>query len=605
MRFSTDFIEQVREANNIVDIIGQYTDLKARGHQHTGLCPFPDHNEKSPSFSVSENKQLYHCFGCKKSGNIFTFLEQFSGMTFTDSVEYLARRAGIPVPEDDKSEGDGKLRTTLYRINRYAASHFHRQLKDLPESHAVKKYLKERGMSEEIIDELKIGYAADSWDNLLKFFNSKKVPQKDAANLGLIKARKSGKGYFDMFRHRLIFPILSPQDDVLGFGGRVLKKEDKPKYLNSPESKVFSKGRTFYGLNLTGKHIRQENCAIVVEGYMDFIALYSVGIKNVVATLGTAMTADHVKLLKRYTPRVLLMFDGDYAGQQAAERSLEIAFTQGLCPLAVFLPESLDPDDYIKKYGADSLKEKITNAEELFIQLLSRWLKDFKYTAIEKLEFMARVKPLLESISEPSLKSLYVKEVAERLNVEEVWVREQLTKKQKTTVESPEASPEVFDVANPPKVCLQGTPKDELYLLGISVNYLELLEKIIDSGVVEQFSNENAQTLLARVIDKYRQKPSDFDKLAALVVSMVEVPEELTGLFNFWSRNGDEDEVKRATEKCINRVKERFLKRQSAIIASQLRNGVSPEKLEQIMNIQKDRIQLHRNESDKSAKGDA
>lgn len=595
MLYSQDFIEQVRDANNIVDIIGQHTQLKGRGHQFTGLCPYPDHNEKSPSFSVSESKQLYHCFGCKKSGNLFTFLETFSGLTFMDAVEFLARRAGIPLPINDSDDKEKTSKSIHYRINKLAAAFFHRTLISLPMTNPVRQYLVNRGITEEAIEVLKLGYAPEAWDSLALFLKQKQVPSAEAERLGLIRARKEKNGHFDLFRDRIIFPIISVQEEVVGFGGRVLKKEQKPKYLNSPESPVFYKGRTFYGLNLTGKNIRQKDTAVIVEGYMDFTALYLAGVDNAVATLGTAMTEDHVRLLKKYTSRIVLMFDGDFAGRQAAERSLITVMQQGLCPLVVFLPDELDPDEYVKKEGSAALQKKIDEAPELFIELLKEWMSDFKFSAHEKIQLMEKLKPILNAISEPSLKTLYVKEVAVRLSVEEKWILSQLQTKEKLTISTPSPSITGAGSAAPVRVDLAKAPKEELFLLGAAVNSLDLLEKIVESGVISEVSHSEVQRLLAYVVDRYRQAPDSFDKLAPLVVSQLKRPEELTGLFKIWSPNGEENESVKATESCIKRVKDRNYKRQSAIIASQLRDNASPEKLEQIMNINKNRMHLNKN----------
>jgi DNA primase len=599
LKFNQDFIEQVREANNIVDIIGQYTELKGRGHQFMGLCPFPDHNEKSPSFSVSEDKQVYHCFGCKKAGNVYTFLQNHSGLSFTDSVEFLARRANIALPENAEENKEKSNRSTFFRINKYAASFFYRQLKSLPETHIVKQYLLQRGLDEAAVDEMKLGYAGDEWSDLYHFFREKGVPLEDAERLGLIKPKRNG--YFDLFHHRLIFPIFSTQEDVVGFGGRVLDKEQKPKYLNSPESPIFHKGRTFYGLNLAAKYIRQFERVVIVEGYMDQIALYRAGIKNVVATLGTALTEEHARVVHKYTSQVVLMFDGDFAGLNAAERSLTPLFSQGLCPLAVFLPESLDPDDYVKKYGVENLQAQIDKAQELFILIINDWLKDFKFTTNEKLMFMQKVTPLLSAISDRGLKDLYVKEVAKRLSVEEKWVVRELNQEGPRKIVRPEApktaAPTLtVDPNEPAQWTLKGSQKDELYLLGIALNSPELLTKVIEAGVTTKVSSEAVKKLLTLVMERYGQNPSDFDKLAPLVVSRIKDPEELTGLFKFWSLDGAEDEALKTTLSCIKRIEARHLRRQSEIIAGQLQNGASDEsmeKLEQIMNMHKTRIQLN------------
>jgi len=599
LRYNQDLIEQIRDANNIVDIIGQYTELKGRGHQYMGLCPFPDHNEKSPSFSVSESKQLYHCFGCKKSGNLFTFLENHDGMSFTDALEFLARRAGIALPEPTTDEGNEKTnRATYFRINNFTMRFYQQQLKNAPADHPVKKYLAQRGLTDAIVEEMKLGYASEEWSALAEVFESKSVPMADAERLGLIKPKKQ-KGFFDLFRHRLMFPILSQQDEVVGFGGRVLDKEQKPKYLNSPESPVFAKGKTFYALNWAAKHIRNKDRAVIVEGYMDGIALHQAGIQNVVATLGTALTEDHARLIKKYTSQVVLMFDGDFAGQTAAERSLMPMFAQGLCPLAVFLPDDLDPDDYVKKYGPDDLLGRIDSAQELFILTINQWLKDFKNTANEKLVFMERVAPFLNAISDAGLRVLYVREVAQRLSVDEKWVLREMSDEKPKAITKPATTAPVATAPREeiPKVSLAKAPPEEAYLVGIAVNSAELLVKIIESGVVSEMTHSGCQTLLKAVIDRYGQNPSDFDKLAPLVVSLVNEPEELTGLFKFWSLTDTKSEAERVTLNCIKRVKERHLKRQSQLIAGQLQNSseaTSLEKLEQIMNVTKNRIQLNR-----------
>lgn len=606
MRFEQEFIDKVRDANNIVDIIGQHTDLKGRGHQFMGLCPFPDHKEKSPSFSVSESKQLYHCFGCKKSGNIFNFLEIFNGYNFTEGIEFLARRAGIPIPEKtDKPGFTRDDKTQLYKVNKYAASYFHRQLLNAPDTHPVREYLKKRGITSDTIETMKLGFADDEWSGLAEFFKNKQVPLNLAEKLGLIRAKKTQGGFYDLFRERLMFPIFSAHEDVVGFGGRIINPEHSPKYLNSPESPVFYKGSTFYGLNLTAKHIRAKDSVIVVEGYMDFIALYMAGIDNVVATLGTAMTENHARLLKKYTSRIILMFDGDQAGKIAAERSLKPLFSEGVCPLAVFLPDELDPDDFIKERGAEALQDIVNQAPELFAQVVSLWLEDFKYTIHEKMEFMERIREYMNVISDKSLKMLYVKFLANRLSVDEAWVRERLKTETPPKPANPvrEAMPQALDDDAPvEKVRLKGNHKDELYILGAAVNSIELLTKIDTAHVIEEISSLPLRKLLESVLERYRQNPNDFDKLAAFVVGRVYDPEELSGLFKFWSLEGAENESDKMIESCIKRVQTRRLKRQSEIIAGQLldpTNSQTMEKLEQLMNIHKHRIQIN-----KSVKGE-
>ncbi|MGZ3723325.1 MAG: DNA primase, partial [Bdellovibrionales bacterium] len=310
MKFPQEFIDRVREATDIVPLVSQYVQLRRTGGNHQGLCPF--HNEKSPSFSVSEDKQVYYCFGCKASGNVITFVQNYQGLTFPETIEYLARRASIALPATSE-QGDParEMRNTFFKINALAANFYHQEYKKLPEGHEVKKYFASRGLTEELAEMYKLGYAPEAWSDLTHFFESKRVPVAPSEQLGLIKRRSGEKsnGHYDLFRHRVMFPIFSPTGSCVGFGGRVLSKDQQPKYLNSPDSPVFHKGKVFYGLDHSAKFIRTEDEAIVVEGYMDWLALAKVSVNNIVATLGTALTVDHAKLIKRYTNKVLLLFD--------------------------------------------------------------------------------------------------------------------------------------------------------------------------------------------------------------------------------------------------------------------------------------------------------
>lgn len=363
MKFSREFIDKVRDANSIVDVVSRQVALKKSGGQYLGLCPFPDHKEKTPSFSVSESKQLYYCFGCKKAGNIFNFVEAIMGMNFPEAVEWLARQARIPIPEGTHADNQFRKsedheKRTLLAINDFATKYFSDELARSHSSDEIKDYLKARGISANTVKSFRLGYSLNHWDKLSSLMASHQIPLPKAESLGLIRHRKEGQeGYYDIFRHRLMFPILGLDGSCLGFGGRIIG-EGEPKYLNSPESAVFHKGKIFYGLYESAKYIRAQDQVIVVEGYMDMLALFQAGIRNVVAPLGTALTSDQARLLKRFTRNVVMLFDGDSAGQMAAERSLPILLKEGLLPVGVTLPSDMDPDDFVQKYGASELQEK-------------------------------------------------------------------------------------------------------------------------------------------------------------------------------------------------------------------------------------------------------
>src|SRR5690606_26350914 len=287
---------------------------------------------------------------------------------------------------------------TYLNVNLLAGSFFRGELSKLSEEHPAKVYLKNRGLTQEIIDTFKIGYSQDSWDSLVRFLNSKKAPLNFAQALGLVKQKSSKKDYFDIFRNRIMFPILSPKGEVLGFGARTIANEN-PKYLNSPESEVFHKGKVLYGLNEAAKYIRIEDSVIVVEGYMDLITLHQYGFKNVVATLGTALTSDHAKLLKRSTKNVLVLFDSDQAGQFAQERSLPILLSEGLLPKAISLGESKDPDEFLRTNGAEKLKEKIKHAMDLFLVLWQRVSAGLGNGPADKVHKFELIAPYLQSIN--------------------------------------------------------------------------------------------------------------------------------------------------------------------------------------------------------------
>lgn len=438
MRFSPDFVDKVREANNIVDVIGSYTQLRSTGANFMGRCPFPDHNDKTASFSVSEDKQLYNCFGCKKSGNIFTFLQIFNGYSFPESVEFLARRANIALPERDEDPREKKQRETrenVLQLNRLAASYYAHSFQKLPESNPVRVYAAKRGLTPEIIETFQVGFSPDEWQGLTNVMRARRMDLSIGEQAGLLKRsnRSTGESHYDLFRGRLMFPIVSTSGDVVGFGGRVLG-EGEPKYLNSPETPVFHKGRILYGLDVTARYIRSQDEAIIVEGYMDAVALYGAGLKNVAAILGTAFTPEHGKLIRRMTPNVVMLLDGDKAGIQGAERSLPALLAADIRPRGVILPEGMDPDDFLRERGVEALRAEMERAGDLFTLLLTRhWMAGYRATAQDKLSVVEQAAQALApaglELLELAMADLFIEEIAKFLDVESAWVRKTLQTK--------------------------------------------------------------------------------------------------------------------------------------------------------------------------------
>jgi DNA primase len=602
LRYDQDFIEKVREANNIVDIISQYTELKGRGHQHLGLCPFPDHNEKTPSFSVSENKQLYHCFGCKKSGNVFTFLETYSGLSFVEALEYLARRAHIemPTPKDNIAPGVAKAqkdkRHQMTRINRLAAVFYHQQLKQLPSGHKLRAYLQKRHLTDEIIEEFRLGYAPETWSSLADHMAQKRAPLPVADSIGLIRKNKNG-GYFDMFRDRLMFPIFSIDSQVIGFGGRIID-QGQPKYINSVESDVFKKGQSFFGLDKTAKHIRSEDRVFVVEGYMDLLALYSHGVKNVVATLGTALTENHVRLIKRWTKNVVLLFDGDQAGQQASERSLANFFKHDLVPQIFVLPEGQDPDDFISAHGRDVFLQKTEKTEDLFLHQLRGLMLGYKGQPKDKIEIVDQLAPLIKSLNDQRLAQLYIEEVARHLGESPpkvlAWIRAGASPSRPQAQSNSGAPAEASKSAGVAveRLDLKGAQQDELALLGFGLKSLKYMNFLVEHQSADFISHSELKRLFEQVVSRYRQDPQHFDKLANLVVSQLKNPEKIVELINFSSANEGSEQDEEMLKDCLFRVKDRFLQRQASLLVSEMKIAPSDDKLERFVNIQNSRKAL-------------
>lgn len=652
MRFSQEFIETVRSANSIADLIGQYTELKGSGARLMGRCPFPDHSDKSPSFSVNEDTQLYHCFGCKKSGNVYTFLQTFNGMSFPEAVEFLARRVSIPLPENDASTDNKEKRNKkdwLLKANQLVALHFQKNLSKTIDNHKVRQYLKLRGLDRDVIEKFRLGYAPDEWQALAHFLQSKKVPLGLAESLGLLRPKKAsrpGDSHFDLFRDRLMFPIVSSSGDVLGFGGRTLT-DALPKYVNSPESPIFHKGQVLYGLNETGKYIRAADEAIVVEGYMDAISLYSQGIKNVVAILGTAFTADHAKLIKRYTLNVKVLLDGDEAGLNGAERSLPLLLEAGLLPKGFVLPDGMDPDDFVKKRGAEVLVDEIQKAPDLFTLILTRrWMVDYRGTASDKVRVMELASRVLHKTQDRQLADLYILELSRQLDVDLPWIRRYLyssrdkgssvagvnqsgggsTRAGKDVVRTaaraegvvpqsgrsedasfqgnPSALPkdgdtlgDKFSLPNHTQVELKGAPRDEAFVLSLLLHSETLIRDLLEAGpeeLLEMLSHEGIRRIAALALENYRQDPSSFGSLAASLASKIDQPGILTCSLEITNGISGETEERRLMSDYLNAIRKRYLNTQARALAQQLKDHASPEKLEQFMNIQRSRLAIDR-----------
>ena len=416
-----DKIIEIRDRASIVEVISDYVTLKKAGRNYMGLCPF--HAEKTPSFTVSEEKGIFHCFGCQTGGSVFQFLMHYDQLTFPEAVERVAKRYGITIermerPEAQREAGEREL---FYHINETVAAHYQRILLTRPEGKKALDYLKARGVDESVARSFMVGYAPPSGSGLIESVKQGKIPAKDAQRLGLIGQRDSEQ-FYEKFFARLMFPIVNAGGKVVGFGGRVLD-QGLPKYLNSSETPLFHKSATLYGLYQAKEGIRKADRVVVVEGYLDVMALFQYGISYSVATLGTALTVEHVRLLARYTKNIIALFDGDDAGRKAAARSFEIFIEAGLLGRAAFLPKGEDPDTFVRSRGKAVLEGMLDQAAPLADYYYS-WLEERYGKTLEgKSQTAGEISRLLAKINNPFELDLLVRRAVDRLGVGEELLR--------------------------------------------------------------------------------------------------------------------------------------------------------------------------------------
>jgi len=420
-----DIIEHVRQASDIVDILGQYIRLKKRGQNFMALCPF--HDEKTASFSVSSHKQIYHCFGCGKGGNVFTFLMEHEGMSFVEAVRHLASKAGITIPERKVNSAYKEEIERLHFAHQVALDYFRKILKSERYKKQISKYLREtRHLTDESIDFFKIGLAGEEWDGFLNYALKKDLFPKELIKAGLISHSEKKDKYFDRFRQRLMIPIFNLSDKPIAFGGRTLKKGESAKYVNSPETPLYSKSRVLYGLNFSRSFIREKNEVIIVEGYFDLISLFQVGVKNVVASSGTAFTVQQARLLARFTDMAYLFFDADSAGQTAALRSVDALYDAGLEVKVMIPPDGEDPDSVAVKDGESGIME-IMNQALPYLEFRTRGIDLKKQGIISKEKLIKELAELASRIGDSTRRELFIAEAASLLQVDQKSMQRLMT----------------------------------------------------------------------------------------------------------------------------------------------------------------------------------
>ncbi len=416
-----DKLLEIKDAASLEEVVGAFVKLTRRGRNLVGLCPF--HADSKPSFTVAPDKGIFHCFGCGAGGNVFSFLMQYHRLSFPEAVEELARRHGIPLtlrdlgPEGSKAT---RKRQLAYDLHAQAAA-FYRKTLQGASGKTARDYLARRGLTPEVVEAYQLGYAPDGWDGLRNHLQNKGLSLEVAQEMGLLMARATG-GYYDRFRDRVMFPIADRTGRVVGFGGRVLG-DGEPKYLNSPESPLYSKGRLLYGLSQAAQALRREDLALVVEGYLDLLALRVHGIEPVLATLGTALTREQVRLLKSLVSRVVLVFDGDAAGAAAMRRAFPLFAEESLAVRVLPLPAGMDPDNYVQAHGPDLFQSPWEAAQPMFAFLVEGLIQTFGLDIEGRVRLLTELRPYFQSLRDPVEQDLWLRFTAGRLGVEEGSLR--------------------------------------------------------------------------------------------------------------------------------------------------------------------------------------
>jgi len=518
-----ELVEEIRDRSDIVEVISDRVLLKKSGANYKGLCPF--HSEKTPSFTVSPAKQIFHCFGCNEGGNVYQFVMKIENLSFPDSVLLLARRYGINIVEQKVKGVNSSQKNTLYDVNAMAAEFFQRQLSELPQGKTAREYLRKRGITENIIESFKIGYASPSWDGVHQFLKKKGISADIQNSAGLIKERENGGGYVDRFRERIIFPISDSEGRIVGFGGRVLNDTDsRPKYLNSPETLVYKKGNILYGLHITKDLIRKSKDAFLVEGYFDLITAYQHGIKNVIATSGTALTEDHARLLRRYTETVTLVFDGDEAGRNASNRGGIVLLNGGVKVKVIPLPQGNDPDSFIREKKGDGFFNISKGSKPFMEYIINKESAESDLKSIDgRVKCINAVIPFLSLMNNSVEKSMYISSLAEKTGVSEKAIMDEMSKnkvKDKAKVKEVLTSTSSSSSNKAERILVQLMLLDnkniEKIKKHISVDDFKDNDMAKISSLLFTLSESNDNIAISHIMDKLSE-----DKLKKLISEMV------------------------------------------------------------------------------------
>jgi len=587
-----DKIDEIKRRINIVDLVAGYVNLKQAGRSFIGLCPF--HQEKTPSFTVNPEKQIFYCFGCGEGGNAITFVMKHDGLSFPEAVRQLAKRTGVTLPVRPLTAQDRdrlSLRERMLQLHVMATGFYAERLQG-PEGSVARQYLEQRGIGAAAVKEFRLGYALPGWRHFKDFLERRKIPLSLAEEAGLLS--KSGRGdLYDRFRGRLIFPIEDPGGQIIGFGGRTLG-EETPKYLNSPESALFSKGRNLYGLSKARDEIRKYGYAVLVEGYFDLLALWNAGIGNVVATMGTALTRDHIELLRRYTQEAAVVFDGDAAGRKALARSLPLFIAGNLHMRAVMLPEGTDPDDFVRRAGREEflrLMAAAPPAVEYYLDNLvgnAAIFEDGRDALREAMSFLVKMDNDAE-------RNLFIKWVAERIGVDEEVLKAEIVKGRGRKTAGKNGGGQ-----KPPSN--RSVPELEMKFISLILDHPGQIAAMNASDVLRYFQNEDLKNLGTEAAAYYQRRGMiDVDDLLSGLGDGVLREDVLSRIIESVSWDGET--VERICHDMIRQIKRKWFKEKRRSLNTMLVRAQQAMDLELCQRLLADKAKLLADENTALLKG--
>jgi DNA primase len=589
---SEEKVSEVRDRSSLLEVVSDHVALKKTGKNYKGLCPF--HSEKTPSFMVNEEKQIFHCFGCGEGGDVFTFLMKVGHFSFPEAVEELAKRYGVKLPSPELSVTQKKemaKREVLFQINRIASEYFHDLLTKRREGEEGRRYLSQRGINQEILAEHRLGYSTDRWDGLVRHLQEKEVSLELAWEMGLIFPRKRvgdstlREGWYDAFRGRILFPIFDLHQRVVGFGGRVIR-EGQPKYLNSPESSIYHKGEILYGLQVAKRYATEKDCVIIVEGYFDLLTLHQYGLKHSVATSGTALTTQHIRTLKRYTKNLILLFDADQAGVQATLRSLPLFLEEDVAGKMIDLPKGEDPDGFLRKGNVEDFGRRAKRAIPLIDFFFERLMKTYDVKSVDgKVRVAKEGVALLHKIPDKIRKDFYARALAERLDVKEAFLYEMLRS-------SPKGASRTGEVSK--KSSMERTfLKSEEMVVRLMIQHPEIIPTLTKEDIVKEFESPVLQKIVRGLEDLYLKKGR-----LELPEALDNFEEDLKGRLREFAfqESGLEGDQRKILQDCIQKIREKRLKKERGELLKRIKEAEKEHEGKGLLPLLKERQELAKRE---------